>query len=240
MWITPFILIFAFLGAAGAASAQELTLPYTDTSRDIDGRDLSADLADLFFLSIEVPARVEYYPPARIGDAFLRRKASVCSLLTKASMDRLPATPVREVARYRMALAEFARPANPRDRLIGALNGFVYHQIALANGLSLHVAPSLASAAAMIRAGRLTHLITVDGAARTFARANGLTLLGLRELGPVEMWIACSPDTPIPHRIAMSEAWDRLLASGDLGALFARHDAEEGLLKPALNAVPSR
>lgn len=227
------LILLAFLPFAGPGWAQDLIILRSQMSSDGTGKEMSEDLADLIRARIPIPVEIESIPPARIGEAMSRPGRAVCAILAKANMDRLDLIPLREIARYVLVVAEFNRPAGDRPPVIGGLNFFINQQAAAAIGATLHIVPSMASAAGMIRAGRLTHLMAADGVVRNLAQLNDLKVLSQREIFPVSMWLTCSQTSTERHRVAFAETWDALLQSGELDELMARHQSTGALLRPA-------
>lgn len=228
------ILLTALLSIclSAAAAAQELVIVSTDVSKDSEGRDISADLAELLLSTIKIAARSEYYPPGRAAAFLAQKNTSACSILARASIDLLNMVPVREVLLEDIVLVDFAHPGRAVAESVGSLNNVLYLQIAEANGIKIHTVPSIESAAAMVKSGRLSHFLGLNGMIVTMARNNGLQILSAKTFGVASVWLGCARDTPATHQQAFAEAWNDLLIAGKLPPVYQRHNSGAGLLPP--------
>lgn len=228
------ILAIALLGTclSVASAAQELVIVWTDVSKDSNGREISADLADLMISTIKVAARTEYFPPGRAAAYMAQKDTFACSILAKATIERLLMIPVLEVSREDIVLADFAPMTPGVNEGVGSLNNPLFLQIAEANGFKLHTVPTIQSAAAMVKSGRLSRFLGLNGMIITMARNNDLRVLSAKNYGVASVWLGCAQDTPALHREAYAAAWNELLIAGELDPVYARHNAGAGLLPP--------
>ncbi len=232
------LIILASIFSSVVAAAEEIGFVRTEMSVVRDDKELSKELTTLLLAKTTFPMRVEYYPPPRVVGAIAQTERTVCGILAKSTIDEVDVAAIRPVSRFSIVIAEF-NPVRANERpTIGGLNSFVYRQAALNNGVDLHQVPSLASAAGMIRAGRLTHFLAADGVIKSLVQINNLTVLDRRVLSMNELWIACSPKTSPEDRASIATLWGRLLISGDIERIFKEFNAEEGLAKPEASDAP--
>lgn len=221
-----------FICLSVPVAAQELVIVTTDVSKDSEGREITTDLAALLLSTIKVVARSEYFPPARAAAYLAQKDTSACSILARASIDQLRLIPVREVLQEDIVLADFASPGPKPAETIGSLNNILYFQIADAHGMKLHTVPSIESAAAMLKSGRLSRFLGLNGMIVTMARNNGLQILSAKSYGAASVWLGCAQDTPLQHQRAFADAWNELLIADKLQAVYSRHNSGAGLLPP--------
>jgi hypothetical protein len=224
-------IIFALVLLPISGKAQQLVILYSETSIDVDGKEFSAELAELVSSKIAIPTRIEHFPIARVPEALSQPNTSRCSIVARFVLDNLNLIEIREIARMKLVLATLDPVSASVLPTTGSLNAYIYRHTALMNGINLHIVPSLSSAVSMFRLGRLTQFLAADSVIETLTRAYGVTFGEPRELETVSLWLACSRSSFPEHQAALSTAWEHLLSTGQLQALFARHYGEGSLLK---------